>query len=176
MKRQLSLFEKTSGRTDHGGDSRRGKRKVARPLATKKPMHLVLRSSRAVGEWSFLRRKNRAAIKALLEGLARRYGVKVMAFENVGNHLHLLVRGKSRPLLRSFLRTLPAKIAFAVTSAKKGNPVGRFFEQIVFTRVVEWGRDISRLKRYFFKNQLEAAGISREFVENWRSFAATVPL
>lgn len=176
MKKQLSLFGKTSGKTDHGGASRVGRRKVARPLATKKPMHLVLRSSRAAGEWSFLRRKNRVVIKALLERLALRYGVKVMGFENVGNHLHLIVQGKSRPLLQSFLRTLPAKIAFAVTGAKKGNPVGRFFEQIVFTRVVEWGRDFARLRHYFFKNKLEADGIDEKFVKCWRDFAKTVPI
>ena len=139
-------------------------------------MHLVLRSSRAVGEWSFLRGKNRGLVNALAESLARRYGVKILGFENVGNHLHLIVQGKSRPLLQAFLRTLPAKIAFAVTGARKGNPVGRFFDQIVFTRVVEWGRDIARLKHYLFKNKMESEGLDERFVERWREFAKTVPI
>lgn len=99
-----------------------------------------------------------------------------MGFENVGNHLHLVVQGKSRPLLQSFLRTLPAKIAFGVTGAKKGNPVGRFFDDLLFTRVVEWGRDFARLRHYFFKNKMEAAGIDEHFVEKWQSFSKTVPI
>jgi REP element-mobilizing transposase RayT len=171
MKRkQLGLFAGEENRSEHGGGVRRGKRKVARPIATRKPMHVVLRSSRAVGEWSFLRKKNRVAIEALLEQISRRYGIRVIKFQNVGNHLHLLIQGKSRVLLQSFLRTLPAKIALAITQAKKGNPQGRFFDEIIFSRVVEWGREILRLKNYFFKNQLEAAGLPEALVTRWRSF------
>lgn len=175
MYKQRPLFEKCSSNTEHGGASREGKRKVARPLATKKAMHLVLCSSRAREGWSFLRSKNYAAIELILKDLARRYGIRVMGFENVGNHLHLLVQGKSRPLLKAFLRDLPAKIAKAVTGAKKGNQVGRFFDQIIFTRVVEWGRDLARLRNYFVKNRLEANGVNAKIIESWRSFLATAP-
>jgi REP element-mobilizing transposase RayT len=177
MKRkQLGLFAGEENRSEHGGGIRRGKRKIARPIATRKPMHVILRSSRAVGEWSFLRKENRTAIETLLEKISRRYGIRVIKFQNVGNHLHLLVQGKSRVLLQSFLRTLPAKIALAITQAKKGAPQGRFFDEIIFSRVVEWGRDILRLKNYFFKNQLEAAGLPEELVTRWRSFESTVRL
>jgi REP element-mobilizing transposase RayT len=174
MKRkQLGLFAGEENRSEHGGGVRPGKRKVARPIATCKPMHIVLRSSRAVGEWSFLRKQNRAAIEAILEKISRRYGIRVIKSQNVGNHLHLLIQGKSRVLLQSFLRTLPAKIALAIMQAKKGNPQGRFFDEIIFSRVVEWGRDILRLKNYFFKNQLEAAGLPENLVMRWRNFEKT---
>ena len=176
MKRkQLGLFANDCKRTEHGGVVRKGKRKVARPIATRKPMHLVLRSTRATGAWSFHRKKNSAAIEQVLSSLAKRYGIRVIGFENVGNHLHLLIQGKSRVLLQSFLRTLPAKLALAITQAKKGKPQGRFFDEIVFTRVVEWGRDILRAKDYLFKNRLEAAGVSQEIIASWRAFEKLRP-
>jgi REP element-mobilizing transposase RayT len=172
---QFNLFSAVRNGASFGGALRAGQRKTARPLATKKPLHLVLRSSRAVGEWSFLRAKNRTQIDSILENSAKRYGIRVIGFENVGNHLHLLIQGKNRALLQAFLRTLPAKIALAITQAKRGNRVGRFFDQLVFTRVVEWGRDFLRTKRYFWKNKLEACGVPAESVDRWRVFAKALP-
>lgn len=174
MKKQLNLFGEPLGKTEHGGQVREGKRKIARPIVTKKPMHLVLRSTRASGEWGFFRKKNREAIEAILKAVSERYGIRIIGFENVGNHLHLLIQGKSRPLLQAFLRTLPAKIAFAITGAKKGNPQRRFFDSIVFTRVVHWGRDILRTKNYLFKNQLEAAGVGAELIASYREIEKMV--
>ena len=176
MKRkQLGLFSYEKSRTEHGGETGKGKRKFARPIATRKPMHLVLRASRAVGDWNFLRKKNREQIEEILELISKRYGVKIIRFQNVGNHLHLLVQGKSRVLLQSFLRTLPAKIALAITQAKKGNPQGRFFDEILFSRVVEWGRDFDRIVRYFRKNEFEAAGVPKDALARWRELEKLIP-
>jgi hypothetical protein len=48
---QLSLFDRAKQieltRTQHGGDVRRGQRKLERPVSTQRPMHLVLTSRRA---------------------------------------------------------------------------------------------------------------------------------
>jgi REP element-mobilizing transposase RayT len=176
MKRkQLGLFSGEKSGTEHGGGTGKGKRKGARPIATRKPMHLVLRAGRAVGDWSFLRKKNREQIEQILELISKRYGVRVIRFQNVGNHLHLLIQGKSRILLQSFLRTLPAKIALAVTQAKKGNPQGRFFDEILFSRVVDWGRDLDRIVRYFRKNEFEAAGIPKDALARWRELEKLIP-
>lgn len=174
-KAQLKLFSHEKSCTDHGGEARKGRRKGARPLTTKKPMHIVLRSKKAVDEKSFLRRGNQAQIEQMLDSLSVRYGIRVLKFQNVGNHLHLLIQGKSRALLQAFLRAFPAKVALAISGAKKGNPQGRFFEEIFFSRVVEWGRDIHRLKQYFFKNAMEADGWSKESIERWRNLAKTLP-
>src|SRR3990172_6023041 len=43
-----------------------------------------------------------------------------MQFENVGNHVHLLVQAGRREDFRSFMRTIPAQIATTVTGARKG--------------------------------------------------------
>jgi hypothetical protein len=160
---QLQLFaqpENARGRREHGGDVRRGKRKIARPLSTRQPLHLVLRSSQATGSRSFL--KHKGVIHLLLKDTAERYGIKVFRYENVGNHLHVVIQGKRRAFLRAFLRVFPQRVMFAVTGARKGNPQGRFFDRIIYSRVVTWGREFETLMRYMGKNLLEALGLNPE--------------
>ena len=159
---QLQLFSQADHRSrrEHGGDVRKGKRKLARPLSPKQPLHLVLRSSKARGAWSFLRHKG--VLHLLVHDTAERYGIKVFRYENVGNHLHLVVQGRRRSRLRAFLRVFPQRVMFAVTGARKGNPQGRFFDRIAYSRVVTWGREFDNLMRYMGKNLLEALGLNPE--------------
>jgi hypothetical protein len=175
---QLQLFSNAENRNrrEHGGSIRKGKRKLARPISTKQPLHLVMRSSRAKGQWSFLHSRNRGVILGLVAETADRYGIRVDRFDNVGNHLHFVMQGKNRLLIRSFLKVLPQKIMFAVTGAKKGNPVGRFFDGIVYSRLVTWGREYEILRSYLWKNALEALGLDRVTIEEWRAAAKSVPL
>src|SRR5689334_21964800 len=98
--RQISLFapaeRATLFRTEHGGSVRLGRRKGARPVATRRPMHLVLRSSRARGPWSLRGPRTDGRIRETMRALARRYGVRVYEFANAKNHLHLLIRARRR--------------------------------------------------------------------------------
>ena len=155
--KQAPTFKKHF-RTEHGGSLYEGRRKEARPLATKRPMHVVLRSSRARGSWSFLTPKNRAHVEHLMRKTARSFGVKVQQMANSGNHLHLIVQGKRREGLRSFFRTFPALLARRITGARKGSPQGRFWDALAYTRIVTWGRELMALKRYLLRNDLEAVG------------------
>jgi REP element-mobilizing transposase RayT len=175
---QLQLFTNADSRNrrEHGGSIRKGKRKLARPYSTMQPLHLVMRSSRAKGRWSFLHSRNRGIILGLVAETADRYGIRVDRFENVGNHLHFIVQGKKRILIRSFFKVLPQRIMFSITGAKKGNPVGRFFDGIVYSRVVTSGREYNVLKSYLWKNALEALGLDRITIEEWRASAKSVPL
>ena len=67
-------------------------------------MHLVMRSTKAKKEWSFLHRRNKLAIHAALIKACEKYDVKLYRYENVGNHLHLVVKFPSRRELKAFLR------------------------------------------------------------------------
>lgn len=164
MSRQIQLTFKHAPtfqkhfRTEHGGTLRRGRRKEARPLATKRPVHVVLRSSRARGQWSFLHTRNRMTVEKLARGTASAFGVKVRQFANSGTHLHLIVQGRRREGLQGFLRTFPALLARHITGAKKGSPKGRFWDALAYTRVVTWGRELIALRRYLLRNDLEAVG------------------
>src|SRR5262245_52140218 len=71
-------------------------RSRGRPLDTKNTMHLVLRSTKAKGEWSFKRSQNEKSIRAIVAKFSRKYGVKVLSLANVGNHLHFQIRLSNR--------------------------------------------------------------------------------
>lgn len=158
-------------RTEHGGCLYQGKRKEARPLTTKQPIHVVLRSSRARGPWSFLNRKNHLILNRMLFALAKRFGVRVLKVANSGNHLHLAVTGTTRNGLQSFLRTFPALLARRITGAKKGSPQGRFWDALAYTRIITWGRELIALKRYLLRNNLEAIGFLSHRGERALSFS-----
>jgi REP element-mobilizing transposase RayT len=142
--------------TAHGGEHGFGRRKVERPVSTRRAMHLTLHSERARGSWSLLR--HQAMVRAALRICARRSGVRVYDFANVGSHLHLLIRARKRVDFQAFLRSFAGVVARAITGARRGRPVpgGRFWSTSAWSRIVAWGRDYWGVRRYIFRNQIEA--------------------
>lgn len=126
---------------------------------------MVFRSPRARGSWNFLRFGRQ--IETILQKTAARFGVRVLRFQNVGNHLHLALKAKKKSEIQDFLRVFPQAVVFLVTKTRKGRPAGRFWEAIVFSRVVEWGRDWFSLQNYFEKNRFESLGMPRDVVDVW---------
>lgn len=159
---QLHFFKSPSfsemNRRAHGGDLRKGKRKLARPFDPKKPLHLVLRSTRARGEWSLLRTKNEKRVRNLVYREAARAQVEIFRYANAGNHLHLVVRSRNRARLARFLRTTSGLLARMITGAKKGTAFGRFWDQLAYSRIVEWGREFLKVCEYLLTNELEGLG------------------
>src|SRR5215471_14865975 len=93
-KRSAHSIELDLSATEHGGSLRIGRRKVERPVSTRRPMHVVLSSKRATRGWSM--RKHERGVRAALRACAGRTGIKVYDFANVGSHLHLLLRARKR--------------------------------------------------------------------------------
>src|SRR6185437_12792175 len=149
--RQLSFLPKLS--LEFGGETRKGKRKVARPIDPKRLLHVVLRSSIAKGPRSMLTPAHEGRIRRIIENASGKYDVRVRRFVNVGNHLHLLVQTRSRKAFQGFLREISGRIAMLVTGARKSHPIGksRFWDTLAYTRIVSWGRDLANLKTYFIK-------------------------
>jgi len=149
----------------HGGSLAQGKRKSARPIDPKQGLHVVLRSSQARGHQSMLNAQYCEHIHDLVHQLAKHWGVRVYRFANVGNHIHLLIKVPSRAIWRRYIRELSGGIAIIVTGARKGaalkkNEAGRgFWDGLVFTRIVKFGRDFTMVKTYLAKNLFEAAGL-----------------
>lgn len=159
LQQQLLLPSLSRPRSVHGGDFAQGKRKRSRPISTKAPMHFVLRSSIAKGNWSFLHPRHAPFIRELVPALARAHGVRLYKWSQNGNHLHLLLLAKNRHLLKHFLMIVSARISMKITGARKGKPFGRrFFDAVPFSRIVEWGKAFLAAKEYVQKNILEAAG------------------
>jgi REP element-mobilizing transposase RayT len=143
---------------NHGGTTRAGLRKIARPIDPKRAMHVTLKSAKAKGPLSLLRPQHSKRIEQKLRELARRYDIRVYQFANSGNHFHILLKGRTRRSIQSFMKALGSQIAQLVTRAKKGSAFGKFWDATFFSRVVNWGRDFVEMRFYILKNELEAEG------------------
>ena len=156
--KQTSFWQ--SPKKSHGGSDTKGRRKAARPIVTKSPMHFTFKSTRARGPWSFHRFDKAIAVK--VKEIAKTYRVKVRRFQSVGNHLHIVAQAATRREMQNFLRVLPQAIAFLVTGTRRGNAIGRFWDGLVHSRIVHWGKDWRHMQDYIEKNRLEAAGFPRQ--------------
>lgn len=153
--------------------------KIARPISTKKPMHLVLRSSVAIGKKSFLRSKFNARIRAIIRKQAQINGVKIYGVANKGNHFHLLLLPRSRKAYLNFVRAISGLIARVISGAERGKALSKaadsgqrtaaslkskkFWDQRPFTRIIEWGRNLNFALRVFESGRLVAIGFAPYF-------------
>ena len=117
---QLYLDKSLKPRKQHGGDFVKGHRKMARPITTKSPMHIVLRSHRARGVYNMLSASNRRCIEATSCGREKprenprlrqrgqspaHHGPKRAGFHRLLAHIHrhggphLLKKGKPKAVL-----------------------------------------------------------------------------
>ncbi len=160
LKRQPSAFGGSLMKTRKG-------RKGHRPLATKATMHLVLRSTKAIGDWSFRMPKNAARVSEITSKFALKYGIKILSLANVGNHLHFHLKLSKRQTYKPFIRAVTAAIAMAVTGASRWKKLkvsakDRFWDYRPYTRIIEGLRAFLTLKDYVEINHWEGQGYSRE--------------
>lgn len=113
--KQLHLIK--PGLKFFGGQLLHGKRKAQRPLSTKDSIHLVMRSSWAMGRYSMLRKQNKDEIHKLITSISKKYGVRIYQRAVASNHIHLIVRITTRKLYYAFIRVLSSKIALHVMKA-----------------------------------------------------------
>jgi hypothetical protein len=166
--KQLALLKNES--SAHGGElfkTREGRRRP-RPLDTRHTMHLVLRSSRARGPWSFRRPYHARRIREITRKFSERYGIKILSSANVGNHLHFQIKLSNRYTYRPFIRAVTSAIAMAVSGTSRWTRrpsrerPQRFWDYRPFTRVVRGWRAWLGLRDYIRVNQLEGFGYARE--------------
>ena len=137
-----------------------------RPISTKRPMHLVLRSSLAKGSYSFLRPERARKIKRVVEKTARRSNLKLYRYANSGNHLHLLILPPSRKAFHRFVRVISGLIARMTLGRERGkenhgkNQAQRikFWDLRPYSKIMKWGREFRFVTRYLLQNTLEALG------------------
>jgi hypothetical protein len=134
----------------HGGQSLKKRRKRSRPLIPNKVTHVVFKSSKAKGILSFYSQKLK--VKKRLFERAKKYHIIIQDWVNVGNHLHLKVKFKDPDRFKNFLRTFAALLARDITNANKSNPFGKFWDGLVFTRVLHSSFEELGLKGYFEGN------------------------
>jgi hypothetical protein len=158
-----------------GGLSLRRRRKVKRPLIEGRWTHLIFKSARARNEWSLLSPPHRDFANHLLKRVSRRFFVQIKAgsFVNMGNHLHLVVRFNDRKRFGQFLKSFAAQLARQVTGAKRGNPRGKFWDGIPFTRVLKTPIEELQLQGYLHANRIERSqsrASREEFLATWNAW------
>jgi REP element-mobilizing transposase RayT len=157
---QLSFLSKNELKTikacSHGGVSLKKRRKIARPLIPGLVTHVVFKSSKAKGNLSFYTHKKLVA--DLLKAKSKKFFIEILEWVNMGNHLHLKVRFKDKKRFGQFLKSFAANVARGITKARKGNPFGRFWDGLVYTRVL-----LSKIEELGLKGYFEANHRQREY-------------
>jgi REP element-mobilizing transposase RayT len=166
-KSRAKLTQSLEPRRSHGGSPSLGHRKTERPFSPKAPLHIVLKSKRARGAWSLLHRKHRGKITSMIYVYAERFKVHVYRAAIVDNHLHLLVKADEKKQLSDFLRVLAGRVAVTVSGARKHvKKIGKFWDYLCWSRLVNWGRDFFNTRAYVVANELE--DISKSQREEYR--------
>lgn len=152
-------------------------------------MHLILKSTKATGERSFLRAQNKIRIRRVVDKFAFVYGVRVISFANAWNHLHLQIKLSNRFAYAPFIRAITGAIALAVAgrrnfkiaskvvkpaeltearqvsdipkSAEPARASQKFWDHRPFTRIAEGYKAYLTLKDYIRMNEIEAQGWRR---------------
>lgn len=169
-KRSLQLKLLAKEKSAYGGNllKTRAGRRHGRPLTTRETMHLVLRSSKAKGEWSFRRTRNDEHVRRIIEKFSMIYSIRVISLANVGNHLHLQIKLFNRFTYKPFIRAVTAAIAMAITGRNRWTrtasetPKEKFWDYRPFTRIVESFKGYLGLKDYVRINQLEGVESKRD--------------
>ena len=154
--KQLNLLK--GQKLAYGGEllKTRAGRSGPRPLATRHSMHLVMRSSQAVGPLAFWTKENKRKIKEIVAKFSSKYGVQILSLANVGNHLHFHIKLGNRHTYKAFIRATSSAIAMAVTGKSRWKKVAsKFWDYRPFTRVVVGFKAFLGLKEYIRINQLE---------------------
>lgn len=162
---------------EHGGLLSQNKRRSQRPLYIKNPVHIVLRSELAKGPRSLL--KHKTTVRKVSLKASKKFQVQIYEKAICGNHLHLLVKAKSKRGLQNFFRVLAGHIAqeilrqFPITQDEAGGArynmknkrktckknQRKFWDLLLYSRIVSWGRDFQNVCNYVIQNTLEVLKI-----------------
>lgn len=136
---------------DFGGSLLLGKRKTQRPLSFKKPMHFVLKSSKAKGVLSFV--NYRWEIEKLIRAQSEAQGIKIYDMAVNFNHIHILLQLPNKESYQKWIRLLPAGIVKILKTEQN------FFDQRPYSKIVEWGPQFENALNYQLVNQMEIVGL-----------------
>ena len=147
MKKQSTFKGLEKPGTCFGGSLLKGNNPNGqRPLESKLPIHLILKAK----ESRMRLPKHFGKIGKIVDSSCKRHGVKVYEYANVGNHLHLLIKIRTRRSWAAFIRELTGRIALATK-------IGWLYRP--YTRIVGgWRKAFQTMKEYIHLNWLEAEG------------------
>ena len=139
--------------------------KTKRPLSSKLPIHVVLRMTKASDDYSMRHPRSFGRVSACVQKTAKKHGIRIYEYANVGNHMHLLLKLRSVPGWKAFIRELTGRISQIVQNRKPQQKHFQFWAQRPFTRIIKgWRRAYRVAKDYVLLNQLEGEGL----IQRWQ--------
>lgn len=154
-KKQLEFQQLRKPKDDFGGSLLKGNPKGKRPLDSKLPILLTLRSVQG----GMRLPKAFGKVEASVKRCAHKYGVRIYEWSNVGNHIHLLIKLPKRQAWAAFIRELTGEIASRMKEQFRTK--GKFWMYRPHTRIVQgWRKAYQIAKSYVQLNELEAQGLT----------------
>lgn len=152
MSKQLQLFKETTLSSFGGNLLKKSHAKSARPFSSKASMHIVLKAN------SYALKHYDLRVEKLIERHAKNNYIKIYSLQNIGNHIHLVIRAKNKDLLKCFLRSICGLIPRLLKTAN-------LWVQRPFSRIIKWGKAYRKIKNYMTINRYESMGYKRSQAE-----------
>jgi REP element-mobilizing transposase RayT len=140
-------------KSEFGGSFILGKRKTARPLSVKNPIHLILKST---GASCFV--PGNRKLENLIRSHAEKCGIKIYRLSPNWSHIHMVIKLPSKKAYLDFIRTITACLVRFLSKIKGKNLKG-LFDLRPFTRILNGGKDFWNVVHYHIKNDMEARGL-----------------
>ncbi len=150
--KQASFGFSKDYKKEFGGSLLQGKRKTKRPLSTKHPLHLVLKSTH-----KGLFNPGNLSLEKLIRFQSNKFGIQIYDLALNWSHIHCLLRIKDRKDYKKFIRSLTAILAIQIRKSKPH--LEKIFDLRPYTRILSWGRDFKRGLDYQILNQMESLGL-----------------
>lgn len=138
---------------EFGGSRLEGRRKSRRPLSTRHPIHVVLKSTKH----KVLHPSN-GQLKQLLHRECERFQIRVYDFAINWSHIHILIKIPHREAYVSFVRSFCAQVIRLLSMGGANKLIG-LFDLRPYTKIITWGRQFKNAYDYQKLNQLESYGL-----------------
>src|SRR6266496_3514276 len=151
---QLQLtYGKRGGKRKGAGRAPRGERAgvahEARPRFERRlPLHVTMRMEQRV--WNLRSRRSLGVLNRALFAAADRFGVRIVQFSILGNHLHLLVEANNTAALVRGMRGLSIRIAKAMNRLMSAK--GRVIADRYHTRILKTPTEVRNAIHYIRHN------------------------
>ena len=161
MGRQLELgFRRWGGKRKGAGRAPKGERAgvphVTRPaLAARFPVHVTWRMEKGV--WNLRSRRCFGALAKAMYGGATRFGLRLVHYAVMGNHVHLIVEAPDRVALGRAMKGLGVRVAKGLNRVmgRKGKVLGDRYHG----RILRSPTHAKRARFYLLQNAQKHYGI-----------------
>jgi hypothetical protein len=90
---------------------------------------------------------------------AQRFGVRIYRIELGPGRIRLALKCADRKKVADFFRVFAGRTAVVVSGAKKNQKrIGKFWNDLCWTKMIAWGRDFGELIRTFLHPESEDSG------------------